>query len=53
MDFKQLRFCKRIALEDKRCLWRLSAGRPEAAARNSKAGLSANSPMKSIEFSCS
>lgn len=53
MDFKQLRFCKRIVLEDKRCLWRLSAGRREAAARNCKAGLSANSQTKSIEFSCS
>lgn len=52
MDFKQLRFCKRIALEDKRSLWRLSAGRREAAARNCKAGLSANSQTKSIEFSC-
>lgn len=52
MDFKQLRFCKRIVLEDKRCLWRLSAGRREAAARNCKAGLSANSQAKSIEFSC-
>lgn len=44
MDFKLLRLCKRIALKDRRCLWRLLAGRPLAAARNSEAGLSAPQP---------
>lgn len=50
MDFKQVRLCKRIALKDRRSLWRLSAGRPLAAARNCKAGLSAHGQMKSIEL---
>ncbi|TNN39074.1 hypothetical protein EYF80_050766 [Liparis tanakae] len=41
MDFRPLRLCKRIALKDRRRLWRRRAGRPRAAARNSEAGLSA------------
>ena len=41
MDFRHLRLCKRIVLRDRSRLWRQSACRPLAAARNSKAGLSA------------
>lgn len=50
MDFRQPRLCKRIVLKDRRRLWRQLADWPLADARNSKAGLSADSQMKSIEL---